>query len=116
VGRVIYTPNDPLDEAALLKLEADLSYEKGKNILILGVSEIFNGDSVRDKNPDDGDNARDNNPDDNIRFVVNNITTGTSHQFEYRDEAISFYNACVEDKGDGAEYELLMRLKHHVPT
>ena len=54
-------------------------------------------------------------PDDNIRFIVNNVTTGTSHPFEYRNEAIDFYEASVADKGAGAEYELLMRPMHHVP-
>jgi hypothetical protein len=104
-GRGILPGPRNLDKKGLLELESECAKElKVKHIMFLSITPL----------PQDLESAEET-PDDNIRFIVNNVTTGTSHPFEYRNEAIDFYEASVADKGAGAEYELLMRLMHHVP-
>jgi len=105
VGRGIVPGPLNLVKKSLLELEAKTAKElKVKEVLFLSISPL----------PQDVELEKDT-PDDNIRFIVNNVTTGTSHSFEYHNEAIDFYEASVADKGSGAEYELLMKLKHHIP-
>ena len=104
-GRGFFPGPLNLDKKSLRELEDETAKQlKAKKVLFLSIIPL----------PQDPEPTEET-PDDNIRFIVNNVTTGTSHPFEYRNEAIDFYEASVADKGAGAEYELLMRLKHHVP-
>ena len=99
--------DDVLELEKYIKEKSE-GFDQSDCVLVLSITRLPQDTSMT---PDDTELT----PDDNIRFIVNNITTKTSHPFEYRHEAIDFYNASVAEKGDGAEYELLMRLKHHVP-
>jgi hypothetical protein len=105
LGRGIVPGPLNLDKKSLLELETKTAKDlKVKRVLFLSITPL----------PQDSEPVEET-PDDNIRFIVNNVTTGTSQPFEYRNEAIDFYQASVADKGAGAEYELLMRLNHHAP-
>lgn len=48
-------------------------------------------------------------------FVVLNKTLGSSIEFDIRQEALDYFDACVEVNKDVYEYELSVRLKWHKP-
>lgn len=96
-SRGIYTMNGEITKEGILKIEKD------QNAIVTSVSLL----NRKWSNPSESSGGQ---------FIVRNVDYGQDLHFTFRSEALDYFEHVVSEKGQGSEIELLLRIRHHVPS
>lgn len=93
-----------IEEKDLAKLLRDVETERKEKHVVISVSLLNRKWKESPEEPEQGS------------FIVRNSETKKSLHFNFRSEAIDHFNFLVSEQGGGSEIELLLRIRHHIPS
>lgn len=93
-----------IEEKDLAKLKKDVEKERKEKHLVISVSLL---NRKWKESPEELEQGA---------FIVRNIETNKSLHFNFRSEALDHFNFLVSEQGKGSEIELLLRIRHHIPS
>lgn len=98
-GRLLQDLDTKITPELIVKIENAIAKQKREDVYIINVCPL----------------ESENNKGEASHFLVTNKTTKTTHRFDYRSEAESFYDDNVNLNGTLYEYEMSVVIKSHSP-